>query len=117
MLLVLSYVSDLDVTFECYFGWSRQPDVIPRTVPVYSQVATARANNYRGVKKSALSLDGDCRTCSGTACERLAGATFIHAELDVRAINDFDEPGIHTIGKTRVLLDGRAKSLNGCGIG
>jgi len=110
-------MSDLDVTFERNFGWSRQPDVIPRTVPVYSQLATARANNYGGVEKTALSFHSDCRTSSGTACKRLTGTTFIHAKLDVRTVNNLDKPGIHSLWKTRMPLDGRAKGLNGGSIG
>jgi hypothetical protein len=110
-------MSDLDVTFERYFSRPRQPDVIPRTLPVYSQLTATHPYEHGSVKKSALALDGDSRACSGAACERLTGTTFIHAEPNVRAIDDLNESCIHAVRETRMLLDGGTQGLNGGCIG
>src|SRR6266404_5216447 len=106
-------MSDLDVPFERYFGRPRQPDVIPRTLPVYSQLAATHPYEHGGVKKSTLALDCDSRACPRAACQRLTGTTFVHAEPDVRAIDDLNESRIHAVGETRMLLDGGTQGLNG----
>jgi len=106
-------MSDLDVTFERYLGRPRQPDIIPRTPPVYSQLAATHPYEHRGVKKSPLALNGDSSASAGATCERLTDTAFIHAEPDVRAIDNLNESSIHAIGKTRMFLDGLPQNLNG----
>src|SRR5262249_31093538 len=71
-LLVLSYVSNLDVPFERYFGGTRQPNIVPRAFPVYAQLATTHFDLHSGVEQPTHSLHSNRRACSRSACERLS---------------------------------------------
>src|SRR5580704_19558216 len=97
---------DLDVTFERHFGRAAQPDVLPAPRPVYPQLAPAHLHPYLRLDEAPTAGDGRRCARAGTAGERLAGAALVDAQLQVRAVDDLEEAGVHPARETRVALDG-----------
>src|SRR5215472_14632040 len=100
---------DLDVTFERDFGRTAQPDVRSPALPVYAQLAAAHLDPNGGVDEPAAAGHGGRGARTRAAGERLAGAALVDAKSEVRAVDDLEEPGVHTPREARVALDAGAE--------
>src|SRR6185437_5730650 len=98
---------------EGYLRRTRQPDVLSRTIPVYSQLAAAHADVHFLVELTPAPAHRDRRAGARTAGQRLAGPALMDPKTDVRAIDDLHEARVDAPGKTGVTLDRRAQALHG----
>src|SRR6185312_9870255 len=115
-LLLSSCSSNLYVACEGHFGRSRQPDVLSRTVPVYSQLAAAHADVHLPVELAPAPPHRDGSAGTRAAGQRLADAALVHPQTDVRAVDDLHESRIHAPGEAGMPLDCRPEPLHRGGI-
>src|SRR6185312_7668279 len=85
-------LSNLDMACEGYLRRARQPDVLSRTVPVYSQLAAAHADVHLPVELAPAPPHRNRGARPRAAGQRLTGAALIDTQTDVRAVHDLHEP-------------------------
>src|SRR6185437_7778970 len=101
-LLVSSCSSNLYVACEGYLSRSRQPDVLSRTVPVYSQLAATHADVHFPVELAPVPPHRDSGAGPRAAGQSLAHATLVDPQTDVSAVDDLHEARVHAPGKARM---------------
>src|SRR5579863_4584716 len=100
---------ELDLTFERDFRRTAQPDVLAAPRPVYAQLAAAHLETYLGVDQPAPPGHRGRGARARAAGERLAGAPLVDAQLQVSAVDDLEEPRVHTPREAAVPLDRRSQ--------
>src|SRR6185437_12820985 len=105
-------LSNLDMACEGYLRGARQPDVLSRTIPVYSQLAAAHADVHLLVELAPAPPHRDRGAGAGAAGQRLTGPALIDSQANVRAIDDLHEAHVHAPGEAGMTLDGRAQAFH-----
>src|SRR3569833_3967721 len=105
-------LSNLDVAFEGYLRWTRQPDMFARTAPVYAQLAATHAYANLGIQTAALTPYGHGRARACPTRQGLSGTALIDPQTNVAGIYDLHEAGVHPVRKSPIPFDGRSKAFH-----
>src|SRR5689334_5235382 len=80
---------DFHASRERYSGWAFHPNVFAGRGPRDLEFSARQFHFDGGIEPAVSSADGDSRARAGAARQCFSDATFEHAQLDVRAVDDF----------------------------